>query len=137
MGTHPEVDPSILDKLRAICLGLPDAYEEAAWAGTRWCVAKKNFAHAVAIADGWPPAYAQAAQHGGPLNVLTFRLPIARLQSPRYRRAPFFKPVWFADVLGLRLDADADWDEIEELLIASYRVLAPKKLARRLEAPRG
>ena len=37
----------ILDKLREICLAFPDAYEEDAWAGTRWCVRKKNFAHVV------------------------------------------------------------------------------------------
>lgn len=134
MSGQPPITAETLGKLRAICLGLPEAYEEAAWTGTRWCVAKKNFAHVVAIVDGWPPAYAQAAQNGGPLSVLTFRLPIARLASPRYRRAPFFKPAWFADILGLRLEADTDWDEIEELLVESYRVLAPKRLARRLEA---
>jgi len=130
---RPHVDPATLARLRAICLGFPDAAEEAAWAGTRWCVRKKNFAHVVAIDAGWPPAYAAAAGSDGPLTVLTFRLPIARLAAPRYARAPFFKPVWFADVLGLRLGADTDWDEVEDLLAASYQVLAPKRLAGRME----
>lgn len=127
MSDHAQVAADILAKLRAICLGLPEAYEEAAWAGTRWCVTKKNFAHVLVIDAGWPPAYAEAAQDQGPLTVLTFRLPIARLDAPKFRRAPFFKPVWFADILGLRIEADADWDEIEEFLTESYCMLASKK----------
>lgn len=129
MSGRPEVAAEILARLRAICLGLPEVYEETAWAGTRWCVAKKNFAHAIAVDGGWPPAYAEAARHAGPITVLTFRLPIARLEAPKFRREPYFKPVWFADILGLRLEPDADWDEIEERLIESYCVLAPRKLA--------
>jgi len=126
---HPQVALDIAAKLRAICLGLPDAYEEAAWAGIRWRIRKHTFAHVLTIDAGWPPAYAQAAHHDGPLTVLTFRLPVVRLESPRFARAPFFKPVWFADIAGIALDGRTDWDEIEGLLTESYRVLAPKKLA--------
>lgn len=52
-----DVPDSILAELRRICLGLPDAYEEAAWVGVRWCVAKHTFAHVLVIDSRWPPAY--------------------------------------------------------------------------------
>src|SRR5688572_15094865 len=61
-----DVPREVLSKLRLVCLDLPEAYEEAAWAGTRWMVSKKNFAHVLMIDDGWPPAYVQAAGSAGP-----------------------------------------------------------------------
>ena len=78
MAEHPEVAAAIVARLSAICLGLPEAWQERAWTGTRWMVGKKNFAHVVAIAEGWPPAYAQAAGHPGPLTVLTFGVVVVR-----------------------------------------------------------
>ena len=46
MTDYADVPADILAGLRAACLALPDAYEEQAWAGTRWCVRKRTFAHA-------------------------------------------------------------------------------------------
>lgn len=126
---HPPVPHAILTRLNAIYLGLPEAYEETAWTGVRWMVAKKNFAHAVRIENSWPPAYAEAAGTAGPATVVAFRLPAQRLTAPRFKRAPFFRPVWFTNISGVTVDADSDWDEIAELIAASYCVLAPKKLA--------
>jgi hypothetical protein len=123
------VPPDVLAKMRVVCSGLPETYEEAAWAGIRWCVNKKNFAHVVMIDDGWPPAYAQAAGTRGPACVLTFRLPVQKLRAPRFTRDPFFRPVWFHNIVGMVLDARVDWDDVESLVTESYCVLAPKKLA--------
>ena len=47
----------------------------------------------------------------------------------RFERPPFFRPVWWPNIVGLVLDADTDWDEVAALLTKSYCVLAPKKLA--------
>ncbi len=44
-----------LARLRVLCLELPAVYEEAAWAGTRWMIGKRNFTHAVMIERGRPP----------------------------------------------------------------------------------
>lgn len=132
MSGRPQPEPEIVSALRAICLGLPEAYEEAAWTGTRWRVRKETFAHVVRIADGWPPAYASAAGSAGPMTVLTFRSTIAGLDPLNYAEAPFFRPVWFADIVGLRLDEATDWDEVAGLIGASYRALAPQKLIDRL-----
>jgi predicted DNA-binding protein (MmcQ/YjbR family) len=37
--------------------------------------------------------------------------------------------------VGARLDVDQDWDEIAELLVDSYRMVAPKRLAARVSLP--
>ncbi len=135
MATRAQVPAGIVARLEAICLGLPEATQEPAWTGMRWLVGRKTFAHVVRIEHGWPPAYARAAGTAGPATVLTFRLPIARRASPRHACAPFFKPPWFADIVGMAIDAHTDWDEVADLLVRSYCVLAPKKWAARVERP--
>jgi hypothetical protein len=126
---HPDVPGEIVAKLRLTCLDLPEAYEEAAWVGTRWSVGKKNFAHVLMIAGGYPPAYAKAAGSDGPLCVLTFRAARPALDAPRFQRSPFFRPVWFPNIVGMALDDRTDWYEVAALVTRSYCVLAPKKLA--------
>ena len=125
---HADVPPAIVARLASICLGLPEACEERAWAGTRWSIRKKNFAHVLMIDSGWPPAYAQAAGSNGPAIVLTFRYPVRKLDAPRFARSPFFRPVWFPDIVGMVIDDRVDWDDIADLLTESYCLLAPKKL---------
>jgi hypothetical protein len=135
VSSRAEVPPAILAELRAVCLGLPEAYEEEAWAGTRWMVARKNFAHVLVIADGWPPVYARAAGTDGPAAVLTFRSTGPELDVLAHAGPPFFSPVWHPEVIGLVLGADADWDEITELLTDSYCHLAPRRLAALVDRP--
>ena len=116
-------DPDgFVDRVRPVCLALPDVVEEAAWVGTRWTVRKKNFAHVVHIDDGWPAAYARAAATDGPATVLTFRADGPDLDALREAGPPFFKPVWFDDIVGMILDAGTDWDEVGE---TDHRQLLP------------
>ena len=135
-GAHrPDVPDEHLSRLRAICLELPEVLEEQAWAGIRWVIRKKNFAHVVAIDDGWPPAYARAAETDGPAIVLTFRSEGIELEALREAEAPYFKPVWFENIAGLILDDDAgsvDWDEVTGLVTDSYCLLAPRVLSDRV-----
>ena len=129
VADHVDVAPAIVAELRAICLRLPEAYEEQAWAGTRWMIRKRNFAHVVAIDAGWPPAYARAAHNDGPITVLTFRAADTDLDALTHAGHPYFKPVWFRDIVGMILDADVDWDVVADLVTDSYCIMAPKKLA--------
>jgi hypothetical protein len=117
-----------LDRVRAICLALPEVVEEQAWVGTRWVVRKKNFAHVVDVVGGHPPAYATAAGSDD-ATVLTFRCPPDDLDALTHAGPPFFKPVWFPDIVGLHLTDATDWTEVTELVTDSYRLLAPKRLA--------
>ena len=132
-ATHPEVVHEVLAELRAVCLELPEVYEESAWVGRRWCVRKKNFAHVLMISDGWPPAYAAAAGSRGPLCVLTFRSQGRKREPPSFDNYPFFRPVWFPNIVGMILDERVDWERVARLLVVSYRVLAPKKLVALLD----
>src|SRR5262245_9361952 len=135
---HPEVAPELVARLRAICLGLPEAHEQAAWVGTRWRIRSKTFAHVLTIAGGWPPAYAEAAGTPGPVTVLTFRSSGPELDALRNAGDPFFAPVWWDDIVGMVLHDDADTvdgDELAELLTESYCLLAPKKLVRLVDRP--
>jgi hypothetical protein len=134
---RPEVAPEIVARLRAICLGLPDAREEEAWVGTRWRVRTKTFAHVLTIADGWPPAYARAASTDGPATVLTFRSRGPELEALGAVGPPFFRPVWHPEAVGMVVSPGADWNEIGELLTESYCTLAPPSLVSRVDRPPG
>ena len=135
MAEHTEVAPEIVGKLRSVCLGLPEAHEEQAWVGTRWRIRTKTFAHVLVVDAGWPPAYARAAGSDGPITVMTFRSSGPELDAVGRAGHPFFRPVWFPDIVGVVLDADVDWDEVAELLTESYCTLAPKKLAALVDRP--
>lgn len=128
MREHVDAPDELLNRLRPICLALPEAHEERAWVGTRWRIRAKTFAHVVPIAGGWPPAYARAASSEGPVTVLTFRAPPHEHEALRATGHPYFVPVWWDDIAGVFIDADTDWAEITELVIDSYRLLTPMKL---------
>src|ERR1044071_8028313 len=97
-------------------MALPEAREDDAWTGTAWRIRKKTFAHVLHIADGWPPAYARAGGHDGPLDILTFRSSGPELTALRNPGNPFVAPIWRQDEVGLVLGAKPDWGEIAELL---------------------
>jgi hypothetical protein len=124
-----------VERLRPICLGLPDAYEEQAWVGTRWRIRKKTFAHVLVIDPEHQAAYARMVGSDEPVCVVTFRCPGDEIEGLVAGGHPFYKAAWGHDVVGLILDDDADWDEIAELMTESYCVLAPKRLAASVVRP--
>ena len=129
MSRAGDAPPEIEDRLRDICLALPEAYQEQAWAGTRWRVRKRTFAHVLTVDREWPAAYAKAAALVGPACVMTFRSPGEEMGALVGSGYPYFRAGWGRDVVGMVLDVDqTDWDEVTELLTDSYCVLAPKKL---------
>jgi hypothetical protein len=125
----------VVRRLRAICLPLPDAYEEEAWTGTRWCVRRRTFAHVLTVEGGSDSAHARAAAVSGPTTLVTFRSAGEELAVLRAAGHPFFYAGWGRDVVGMVLEAATDWTEVGELLIESYCVLAPKKLVALVDRP--
>ena len=126
-----DVADEIVGRLRAICRRLPEIVEEEAWVGVRWRIRTKTFAHVVTVRDGRPAAYATAAGTDGPATVLTFRSSgeeLAALTALASGGPPFFKPVWFRDIVGIVLGDDVDWTEVDELVTESYCQLAPQRL---------
>ena len=130
-----DVSPEILDRLRPVCLELPETYEELAWVGIRWRIRKRTFAHVLNVEPDHQAAYARADATDEPLCVLTFRSPGDEIGGLISSGHPFFKPGWGADVVGMVLDDGVDWDEVGELLTESYCVLAPKRLAAQVDRP--
>ena len=130
-----DVSLDVVERLRAICLALPETYEETAWTGVRWCVRNKTFGHVLTIDDGKPDAYARFIATEGPVTVLTFRAPGDEIEAFRQAGPPFFVARWGRDVVGLELRDDTDWDEVAELMTDSFCVMAPQKLVGRLELP--
>jgi hypothetical protein len=121
-----------LVRVRAVCRLLPEAREENAWVGRRWKVRGNTFAHLLEIIDGRPEAFARAAATDGPATVLTFRSEEPELTAVLANDARFFGPLWGRGDVGRTIDDSADWDEIAELLVESYRLRAPRSLAAKL-----
>ena len=120
-----DVPHDVEARLRDVCIGLPDAYEEKAWVGTRWMVRKKTFAHVLGIElDGAPPQV-----------VVTFRAAGEELEVLRHAGPPFYALGWGRDAMGMAIDKGTDWDEVRELMTESYCVMAPKKLVALVERP--
>ena len=135
MGDYADPPDELVARLRPICLALPDAYEEKAWAGTRWMVRKKTFAHVLNIDREPPPAPTDDHQVGGAADVVTFRSQGEELEMLRHAGHPYFYAGWGRDVVGIVLDDGTDWDEVVELLTESYCVMAPQKLTALVERP--
>jgi hypothetical protein len=138
MSDRADVPPEILDRLRAVCLALPDAYEQPAWIGTRWRIRSRTIGHAYVIDPDEPRDALVAAvpvEVDGPTVRLTFRARGDEVAALVHSGHPFYRPPWASDVVMMVLGPDTDWTEVEELLTESYCLLAPKKLAAKVIRP--
>lgn len=102
-------------------------------------VRKRNFAHVVRIAEGWPAAYAKAAGTEGPLVVVTFRTSDILRDALRDAGDRFFVPgwgtKWGTKVVGIKLTRSIDWNEVKTLIEESHRLLAPAPRQSRKSRP--
>jgi predicted DNA-binding protein (MmcQ/YjbR family) len=107
----------LTDRLRKICLALPEAAEKEAWGDATFRVKDKIFA---------------MEKHGDGRVSVWFKAP-AGSQQVLIGADPetFFRPPYVGHKgwVGMRLDAKPDWKEVETLVRRSYRLTAPKKLA--------
>jgi hypothetical protein len=116
-----------LERLRRLCLALPETTERLSHGEPTWFVrGKKTF---VMYAD----------HHHDDRLGLWCAAP-AGAQETMVGAAPerFFVPpyVGHRGWLGVRLDVPVDWDEIAELVEDAYRAVAPKRLISELDATR-
>lgn len=131
----PDVPASILAKVRAICLALPESYEERAWIGVRWRVRKRTFAHLLTVDEKSTTVLKGAFDLTGEVTAVTFRAPPEDLLALREAGYPFTYAGWGRDVMAMHLTEQTDWDELAELLTESFCTLAPAKLIARVERP--
>jgi predicted DNA-binding protein (MmcQ/YjbR family) len=135
VGEYPDVPDGVLGELSAICLALPEAYQETAWRGIRWRIRSRTFAHVLAIDEDEPSVYVRAAGPDGAATLLTFQCPADEIDALVRSGHPFFKPDWSPTIVGMVIEADVDWTEVTELLTESYCLLAPKKLVTLVDRP--
>ena len=117
-----------LAELRRIALGFPGAFEKVSWGRPAFCVPKMfaMYGGNVKSPDGMV-SY--------PNSIL---VKVDEVDRPALEQDQRF--VYPADMgpsgwLGLDLTAAAvDWDEVGELVDASYRMVAPRKLIKELDA---
>jgi hypothetical protein len=116
-----------LDRIRALCLALPDAHEVEAWGEPTFRVKNKLFA-----------MYASSANHHGAgrpgvwiKSAAVTQDMLVRAESARYFVPPYVgKSGW----VGAYLDKRPDWETIADLLRDAYCMTAPKKLLARLDS---
>ena len=113
-----------LQRLRVICLALPEAEERETWETPTFRVRDKIFAM-VSTRDGSPAIWCKAPP--GAQAILIGADP------QRFFRPPY---VGHKGWIGVRLDAGVDWAELETLVQRSWRLTAPKRLAGRLGSGR-
>jgi len=58
---------------------------------------------------------------------------LIELEPDRFYRPAYVGPSGW---IGLRLDRDVDWDEVERIIEDAYRLKAPKTLVKQLDASR-
>lgn len=115
---------AVEDRVRDICLGLPEVTERPSHGSPAFFVGKQ-------FVMLWPTGHHDhdfphmwcAAPAGGQEELIA--------SSPeRYFRPPY---VGHRGWLGVRLDGDVDWDEVAELCQDAYRVVAPARLIAALD----
>jgi hypothetical protein len=118
-------DPT--ERLRELCLALPEAHEVEAWGEPTFRVRNKIFAmHASA-----------ATHHGaGRTSVWCKAKPVTqdmmiRAEPNRYYSPPYVGPKGW---VGVWLDKSPDWATLEGLLQDAYRMTAPKRLVTLLDS---
>lgn len=118
-----------LARLRTIALGFPEAFEKVSWGRPVFC-APKMFV-----------MYGGNEKTGAPGEMIAHPYSMLVKVDDSDRRsleqdARFYFPAYMGPFGWLGLDfaaAKVDWGEVRELVDASFRLIAPKKLIRKLD----
>jgi hypothetical protein len=115
-----------LDRLRAICLALPEVTERPSHGAPTWFVQDKK-----SFVTLWLDGHHQNAFP----HLWCAAPPGAQVELAAEAPDTFFRPPYVGGRgwLGVRLDGDVDWAEIAELCADAYRVIAPKSLVAQLD----
>jgi predicted DNA-binding protein (MmcQ/YjbR family) len=110
-----------LERMREICLSLPDTKETPTWGSPHFRVGEKIFAG--------------CGEHQGKGSI-GFKLEMAHaaaiVERPGFTRAPY---VGHKGWVSLDVNGVDDWDEVRALVHESYRLIAPKKSLAKLSPP--
>lgn len=114
-----------LDRLRALCLALPEVTEKLSHGEPTWFVRRVFVSYADHHHDE-RVAFWCAAPPGAQEALVAARPEV-------YFRPPY---VGHRGWLGVWLDGAVDWDEVAEVVTDAYRQIAPRKLVAVLDEER-
>jgi hypothetical protein len=124
MAKQPDEDPR-LTRISALALALPEAVRVDCSSHAQFLVRKKTF------------AYFLNDHHGDGIVALACKvLPGDNMALAEAQPRKFYLPAYIASRgwVALRVDAGkVDWNEVGELLLSSYTLIAPKRLADKLQ----
>jgi hypothetical protein len=127
-GAGPRAGRTPVERLRAICLALPETTEKLAWGEPTWRVRGRLFAqlddhhHGADHLAVWLPAPL------GEQEAMIFTDP------ERFFRPPY---VGHRGWVGVRIDRRPDWTVVATLVEQAYRQVAPPRLREAIGAPSG
>ena len=122
-------DDQGLAELRSIALGFPEAFEKVSWGRPVFC-APKMFAVYGGSAKG-----AAKGDHVPYPHALLIKVDDSDRRALEQDNR-FFFPAYMGPFGWLGLDftaAEVDWDEVTELVDASFRLVASRKLIKKLD----
>jgi hypothetical protein len=130
MSAPIEVPEAIVERVRTLCLALPEVTVRVDYSLTRTRSTAQSFdirrrSFCLLVAREGPT--------GKPVPLLVLRADPGEREALLSVGHPFFAPRTVRDRIGVLITDDTDWEEIHELVTESYRVLAPKKLTALLE----
>lgn len=115
-----------LERLRALCLALPETTERLSHGEPTWFVrGKKMFVVLAGHHHDDRLAFWCAASPG-------VQEELVETEPDRFFRPPY---VGHRGWLGVYLDVPVDWDEIRRIVTDAFRHVAPKTLAARVPIP--
>jgi predicted DNA-binding protein (MmcQ/YjbR family) len=116
---------STLDRVRKICLALPEAHEVEAWGEPTFRVKNKLFAMFAAEGnhhgDGRPALWIKSTHVNQDLLMHT--------DAERFFAPPYVGPSGW---VGVYLDRKCDWKIVADIIRDGYCLTAPKKLTAQL-----
>jgi hypothetical protein len=118
-----EVASELVERIDAQCLALPEVTVRVdAWARS-YDIRRRSFCLLIGQED----------ETGTPVPLLVLRADPDEREVLLAIGHPYFGVR--SGRIGVLLTDDTDWEEIRELVVESYRVLAPKKLTALLDLP--
>lgn len=121
----------VLARLRKICLALPESSERLSHGEPTFFVAARN-------GKGGKVFVAFSNNHHGD-GIVAITCPaepgaqamLIEADPRRFYRPPYVGPSGW---IGVRLDVDLDWEEVEEMIEESWRLVAPRRVVAAFDA---
>ena len=115
---------NLIDRVRTLCLALPEAFELEAWDHPTF-----------RVGSGRGKMFCIAAGDGSSIRLKAD--PVER-EALLAHGDPFYMPPYVGAKgwIGINLDhRRTDWEEVAELIATGYCLIAPKRLARKVTSP--